>query len=390
MKTKPKELETSSRNLSLNTIFLITALAAIFISSCRKDDGFTPKSLQSEATSDIVTNGPAIIVHSGTSIQAAVDAAQPGTTILIEPGTYAESVVVNKANIFLLGVPKNGAAIIIQNPGSEEDGISVGDAGDGFSLKNVTVQGFTENGVVLDSVDRFTISHVKVINNGEYGIFPVHSSHGTVDHCTASGHSDTGIYVGQSSDVNMAFNVAYENVNGLEIENSSNVNVTNNQSYNNVAGILADLLPGKDIKTSSNVYIAHNHAYDNNHVNFAEPGSLESFVPSGLGILILGTDQTTVENNTVTGNNFTGIAVFSTLALAAIAGIPPEYFTDIEPNADGTKIQKNLVLHNGAIPPPPPLMFPGVDFLWDGTGTNNCWSKNNFETSYPSPLPACN
>ena len=30
------------------------------------------------------------------------------------------------------------------------------------------------------------------------------------------GHSDTGLYVGQSSDVTMQFNTALENVNGLE------------------------------------------------------------------------------------------------------------------------------------------------------------------------------
>ena len=44
-------------------------------------------------------------------------------------------------------------------------------------------------------------------------------------------------------------------------------------------------------------------------------GQLESFVPPGLGILVLGTDETTVEKNTVTGNNFSGITVFSTLVL---------------------------------------------------------------------------
>src|SRR5207247_1331511 len=33
---------------------------------------------------------PAIIVHAGGSIQAAIDAARPGAVIEIEPGTYAE------------------------------------------------------------------------------------------------------------------------------------------------------------------------------------------------------------------------------------------------------------------------------------------------------------
>ncbi len=369
-------------------LFLIATF--IFIcTSCKKEQAVTDTQ-QSRISVDLSAAKADIIVHAGGSIQAAVDAAEAGMLIKIEPGTYSEAVTVNKPGIKLIGITNNGVGVIIKNPGDEENGITVTDAGDGFALQNVTVQGFEENGVLLTAVDNFSISHVTAVNNGEYGIFPVHSSHGIIDHCTASGHTDTGIYVGQSSDVDMQFNFAYENVNGLEVENSFNVNVTHNQVYNNVCGMLIDLLPGKDVKTSSNIYIANNHVYDNNHVNFGEPGELESFVPSGLGILILGADETTVEQNTVIGNNFAGITVFSVLVLGALAGIPPEAFADIEPNPDGAKIYKNVVLQNGKVPPSLPIPLPGVDLLWDGSGINNCWSNNNFKTSYPSQLPLCN
>jgi len=210
-----------------------------------------------------------------------------------------------------------------------------------------------------------------------------------IDHCTVSGHTDTGIYVGQSSDVSMEYNTATANVNGLEVENSSNVRVTNNQAYDNVCGILIDLLPQKEIKTASNIYVAGNNVFKNNHENFGEEGSLESVVPPGLGILVLGADQTTVENNTVTGNNFSGITVFSTLVLVALGGITAEEI-DVEPNPDGTRIIGNVVQKNGANPPVLDIPLPGVDLLWDGSGTDNCWSNNKFKTSYPSPLPACN
>ncbi len=374
------------QHTSLSTGFMMLFIIIVIFSSCKKEQTLQ----QSQSSSDLSNAKADIIVHSGESIQAAVDAAEAGMLIKIEPGTYTEAITVAKAGIKLVGVTENGTGVIIQNPGDEEDGISVTDAGDGFTLQNVTVRNFEENGVLLNGVDNFTISHVTTIDNGEYGIFPVHSSHGVIEHCSASGHTDTGIYVGQSSDVNMQFNFAFENVNGLEVENSSNINVTHNQSYNNVCGMLIDLLPGKDVKTSTNVYIANNHVYNNNHVNFGEPGELESFVPSGLGILILGTDETSVEKNTVTDNNFAGITVFSTLVLGALAGIPPEAFADIEPNPDGARIQNNVVQQNGAAPPSLPIPLPGVDLLWDGSGMGNCWSNNHFKTSYPSLLPSCN
>ncbi len=377
--------ERMQQHTTLSTGLLILSFVIAVFSSCKKE-----QPLQQSQTSWDLSNAKAdIIVHNGESIQAAVDAAEPGMLIKIEPGTYTQTITVAKAGIKLVGITENGTGVVIQNPGNEVNGINVTDEGDGFILQNVTVRDFKQNGVRLDGVDNFTISHVTVINNGEYGFFPVHCSHGTIEHCSASGHSDTGIHVGESSDVTMQFNVAFENVSGLEVENSSDVSVTNNQSYNNVAGISISLLPGKDVKTSTNVYVAKNHVYNNNHANFAIPGHLAAFVPSGLGILVLGADETTVENNTVTENNFVGVTVFSTLVLAALAGIPPASF-DIEPNPDGTRVLKNVVQNNGAQPPSLPIPIPGVDLLWDGSGVNNCWSDNHFKTSSPSQLPSCN
>jgi len=365
----------------------LSFLALLFFNSCKKEEA-----TQSQSASDISNAKAKIIVHAGESIQAAVDAAKPGALIQIEPGTYSESITVNKAGIKLVGLTVNGAGVVIQNPGDEEDGIVVNDAGDGFTLQNVTVKNFEENGVVLDSVDNFKISYVTAIDNGEYGIFPVHSSQGLIDHCIVSGHSDTGIYVGQSDDVRMQFNTAYGNVNGLEIENSSNVTAAYNNSYDNVAGILIDVLPGKDIKTCSNISVKFNRLYNNNHINFGDTAGLESSIPTGIGILVLGADQTLIADNVVTNNDFTGIVVFSTLVLSVIAGVPPEVIlADIEPNPDGNVITRNLLRNNGSNPPViPGLPLPGVDLLWDGSGTDNCWSNNVYTTSAPSPLPSCN
>jgi len=379
---------TNAKNVLLATgiFFLFYTLAA-----CKKEampgnneNNFSSPNNQSQNTTEN------ILVSTGSSIQAAVDAATPNSIIKIQPGVYNEAIVVNKAGIQLIGLDgPGGQGVIIQNPGEEDDGIRVLDAGDGFVLKNVTVQNFEENGVFLVRVDGFTLSHVTAINNGEYGLFPVLSSNGTIEHCSASGHSDTGIYVGQSTHITMEFNTAFANVNGLEVENCSNIIVQKNHSYDNVCGILSVLLPGLTIKTSSEILIADNHVHDNNHINFAEPGGFEAFVPSGSGILVVGTDHTTVQDNKVRDNNFTGIAVVSTLAIGALAGLPPAAFADIEPNPDNTKIIENDLFHNGAAPPQG-LPLPGNDLLWDGSGTNNCWSKNSFTISFPAVLPSCN
>ncbi len=326
---------------------------------------------------------PNAVVPSGGSIQAAIDAAAPGSVILISPGTYHEALTVAKAGIKLVG----RGDVTIENPGDAEDGISVSDAGDGFALVNVTVRGFEENGVRLVGVDGFLLANVSAVDDGEYGLFPVFSSNGVIEHCRASGHSDTGIYVGQSHHVIIRGSVAFGNVNGIELENSSDVRAVGNETFDNVAGILVVLLPGLDVKTSANILVAGNRVHDNNHPNFAAPGEIESFVPSGSGILVVGTDRTRVSQNVVMGNAFTGIAVGSTLLLGALAGLPPEAFADIEPNPDGARITGNVVTRNGGASPIP--FLPAVDLLWDGSGTGNCWARNVFGSSYPASLPRC-
>lgn len=330
---------------------------------------------------------PDVIVHAGESIQAAIDAAGPGAVIHIEPGTYAEAIRVTQPGIKLVGLRDAGAGVVIENPGDEEDGVTVISTGDDFALVDVTVRGFEENGVLLVGVDGFLLAGIVAEDDGEYGLFPVRSSGGVIERCTASGHSDTGIYVGQSADVEVRHNIAFANVNGIEIENSSNVKVIANETYDNVAGVLVVLLPGLPVKTSTDVLVSGNSVHDNNHPNFAEPGEIEAAVPSGSGILIVGVDRALVEANTVTGNAFTGIAVGSTLLLGALAGLPPEAFADIEPNPDEARIRDNVATGNGSASP---ISFlPGVDLLWDGSGVGNCWSGNTFGSSAPPALPFC-
>ena len=359
----------------MKRILTVTSVLLLMLTACVKEN---PSHIRG------------ITVKSGESIQAAVDKALPGQTIFIEPGVYLESVLVNKANITIVGLGGgHGERVIIKNPGDEDNGITVRDNGDGFVLKNVTVQDFEENGVFLVRVDGFELIKVITIDNGEYGLFPVRCLNGLIEDCSATGHTDTGIYVGQSEKIVVRKSIAFGNVNGFEIENCSNIIVDQNEAYDNTAGMLVILLPGLTVKASANILITENNLHDNNHVNFAEPGEgFESVVPQGSGILIVGVDNVLLKNNKIINNDFVGAAVVSTLVLGSLAGLPPEAFADIEPNADGANIINNRITVNGTNPPPG-LPLPAVDLLWDGNGNNNCWKNNDYQTSFPQTLPVC-
>jgi len=338
-------------------------------------------------------NGPGTFyVHPGESIQAVVNAAPEGSTIFIEPGTYSEAISISTPGLQLIGLTgSDGSEPVIESPGSADTGISVasssaGSVLHGFVLKNLVVRDFQANGVFLEGVDQFVISHVQAVNNGEYGLFPVFSSQGLITNCLAEGSNDTGIYVGESNQVVVFQNLVFNNVNGIEIENSSYVVVKANVSHDNTVGILEDLLPGLTIETSSFNLIADNLVVHNNRPNTASAGDLAAAEPSGIGILEVGGDHSATFGNLVSQNGYSGIVLISGTTLIALAGLDPSAYGNIDPNPEHTLISNNVVLNNGQLFTYAGLP-PGADLIWDGTGLNNHWRHNVFDTSFPILLP---
>ncbi len=326
------------------------------------------------------------IVHPGDSIQAAVDAARPGTTIVLESGVYRQTVRVARPDITLAGVSGPGGRVLLTNPGKAADGVDVSAAATGFRLDNITIRGFGANGVLLQGVHGFRLAHITAEDNGEYGLFPVFAYAGLIEACRASGHRDTGIYVGQSSDVTIRSCTAVGNVNGLEVENSSHVRVLDNQAYGNSAGLLIDLLPGLPVKTADTIVAEGNQLHDNNAPNTSNPHDIAAAVPPGVGILVLGAKKTVLARNTIEHNHFVGVGVASTALLGQLGNVPAKAFAGIDPQPRDVAIEDNRVVHNGTSSPIP--LAPPADFLWDGSGSGNFWTGNVFGRSFPKRLPA--
>lgn len=356
------------------------------------------------------------VVHPGESIQAAVDAASPGDSIKVMPGTYHETgtpcptdashtcgVVVTKPNISLVGMAKKHKAVILENPGGQHQGIAIAPAGANGatclddlsqrlsrpSVSGFTVNGFDHDGIFLFCVDRFAVIGNQTNDNVEYGIFPSHATRGRVAFNVATGSNDTGIYIGQSRRVRIDHNLAHGNVSGFEIENSSETRTDHNMSTGNTGGILSFTLPFLDVKTNTKNRIDHNFVQGNNKPNTCvEPEDAVCGVPQGTGILALAVDQNRIDHNLVLNNDSYGIAVAN---FCLGNGLTEEQCNalDIEPNPDGNQVDHNLAMKNGANPSPLIQAVFAKDLAWDTTGLDNCWAHNKNDTQFPDDLPAC-
>lgn len=324
----------------------------------------------------------AIVVRS--SIQAAVDTASPGDTIVVPPGRYHESVTIAKSGITIRG--SRGAIL-------DASGFAVGiraasaPGGPGcpaLSLRDIVVDGLrVENarftGVLLRGVDGFAVHDGVYTGNEEYAIFPICSRNGVIEGNHVEGTDDAAIYVGNSHDVLVEHNHATDSTVGIEIENSTGLVVRDNTAIANTSGIVTFVLPGLAVPVTEDVLIERNVVMHNNRPNPVLPREdVVGLIPTGTGILTMGADRVIVRDNRVVGNDSGGIAV--------LALVFPNPDPRVDPLPDGNQVRSNIALANGRSPDPLRSPFPGADLIYDGTGSGTCFGENVFASSIPTAL----
>ncbi len=328
-----------------------------------------------------------IVVHEGESIQAKIDGAPPGATIVVKPGVYREAgathaITITKDGISLEAASRQGRPVIIQQSGTQTHGIWVSPADslapddaerppcgvsdqrlNGFRLTGFTVEGFSGFGVYLACVDNFAIRRNTAVANDTYAIFPVRSSHGHMAANTVSGTQvDACLYVGQDETMFVHDNQATDCLIGFEIENSHHVHMWRNVSTANTAGMLIDIVGNRQVTTISENVVRGNVIADNNRPNTAPPDQDTSQIPPGIGLILEGADHTLIKRNFISDNGFAGMTLVNPCVAAPDFCAPP---LDFDPHPDLNRVIRNSFEGNTV----------DVIYLPSG-GEGNCFAGN--------------
>jgi parallel beta helix pectate lyase-like protein len=257
-----------------------------------------------------VSAGVIRVPQDAPTIQAAVTAAAPGDTILVDRGTYPGGVVVpaGKPRLTIRGVDRN--AVVFDGAGARDDAIDV--HADGVTLQNLSAHDFQKNGFYWDGVSGFTGSYLTVWNVLGYGIYSEDSTGGLVEHDYVSGAADAAYYVGECNpcDSTLRHVVARLSAVGYSGTNASGGLVIRDSLWDrNGAGILPNSLADEADPPQHDALIIGNTVTRNGRARVPLATPLAGYY--GVGIGIAGGNRNRVLRNTVTGSRRYGIAVFS-------------------------------------------------------------------------------
>ncbi|MFE4358098.1 nitrous oxide reductase family maturation protein NosD [Kitasatospora sp. NPDC056800] len=280
---------------------------------------------------------PLHFVQPGESIQQAVDAARPGDTVQLLPGTYQGSVRITTPRLTLRGfgdesviTPGDGgenacatAGHGICVVGTEEDPLS------DVRIDSLAVTGFRKNGIDASGTTRLTVRGTYVHDNGQQGISQEMSTRAVIRGNRSSDNGQSGVFLanyayreGGSPDTGgtvVEGNELTGNRVGVTVRRLRGLAVQSNGISGNCAGVF--VVGDEGVPRAGDLDVRDNSVIGNNKFCPANPrlGAIQ-----GAGIVLTGTEDTRVTGNEVRDNTGTtdfsgGIVLFKSVVGVANA-----------------------------------------------------------------------
>ncbi|MBS8266658.1 nitrous oxide reductase family maturation protein NosD [Mesobacillus boroniphilus] len=285
-------------------------------------------------------------VEAGQSIQRAVDSSRNGDTILISPGLYKESVMINKEVSIkgekgaIIDGGGRGNVIIVTASNIVIDGLTIQNSGSGQE----------DSGIHIKKADRNVIQN-NILKNVQNGIYLANSNENKLlgnsitsnkSHFSKRGN---GIHIFKGGGHFLKGNEIESVQDGIYFDFTSGIQVSENH--------VGESRYGMHFMFSDEILAERNHVeknvtgfmvMDSAHIDFIQNKVTDHFHFRGYGILIYETKNVLVEGNEILRNS---------------TGLSLEYGVN-------TSIKRNQIAANQV----------GLEFM--GKNENNTFSENNF------------
>jgi len=334
-----------------------------------------------------------VVLHPGQSIQAAIDAAAPGTTIVLTSGTYRGNLTITKT-VSLRGVGSvliAPAATFTHNACTDDPdlppqangqppvtGICIGDITPAeqiittvadVALSGLEVRGFDGGGLFAAGTAGLTVDNVEIDHNGDFGAIADLSDHVTFRADRVHDNANGGLHFAADQVVVAIANRSYRNNGeGLLLLDSSRARLEANRLTGNCAGLVAvdTGYPGgvDDLRITANTIQGNDRYCPGQDGPGGKPAE------GGLGVALAGTTNTVVSGNRITDN-----------ALAALpAGAQPPFVQGGLALLDSTGFGGRAPANNRIVGNTSQGNTP-LDVITDGSGTGNVFLGNNCDTA---------
>jgi hypothetical protein len=334
------------------------------------------------------------------TIQAAVDAAEPGDLILVGSGTYEEAVNVETDELTIRGLDRND--VILDGRFEKDNGIRVVGA-NGVAIENMTARNYTNNGFFWTGVEGYRGSYLTTYRIGDYGLYAFDSTKGLLEHSYASGSPDAGFYIGQCYPCDAVIDDVVSEYNGLGYSGTNsggNLAIVNSTFRYNRAGIVPNSGSYELCYPERDTTIVGNVVHSNNQPD--TPAIDVALTAMGNGILTSGGVANVIERNLVYDHAKTGIGLVPFPEDDPSDDLPPptdderpcaeaRSDTPADPatipnplfwNSRDNRVVGNVVEGSGQAD----IGVRAVDV--DTATLGNCFSGNTFGTTAPAQLEA--
>lgn len=273
------------------------------------------------------------------TIQAAVNAADARDLVLVEPGTYNESIeIFETPQLTVRGTDRD--AVVLDGDFELYNGIIA--TTDGVVVENLTVRNYRGHGVywisdnIQEPIHGYRGSFITAHNIGIYAIYARNAEYGRFEHCYASGSEDAGFYIGESQPAHAAITDCLAEYNGMGYSGTNaggDLVIENSTWRRNMVGLVPNTLDSQadppQGHRAGGIRVENNEIYANN--NFDVPAIGNAWATHGCGIAIAGGQRNDIVDNTIRNQKKYGVAIFPmvtdtspvTLPLRILKGYTP-------------------------------------------------------------------